>query len=276
MTSAALGSIEDFQDSNFFGYQTTAQAQRSGINPESSLYYYQIATGFDGATAIQAAIIDGVDILSGSWTTSCGGWCNPSANCANINTFLRNGLDAGMLSVFMVGNAGQQPPLCTLSWPGYSPHTIGVAGIDTSVSGASYGSTTRWVDSGRGPVFGQLSGGGSPVGGRRRRHRGSGHRHQSLCEFGHEHVPWGSERHVDFYANRRGRCRVAPPSVQQHRLGGERRAGPCREPVASGRSLEWHRQRQESEHRSEHGCRKASPPLARRSQHGGALGLGLA
>lgn len=158
VASAALGSIEELQDSNFYGFGTLSQRQRSGINPEASLYYYQMATSADDPTSIQQAIVDHVDIFSASWTMSCGSWCNPDANCYNINTLFRNGLDAGMLPVVMVGNAGNEPPLCTLSWPGYSPSTIGVAALD-SISGTSYGATTRSTFSGRGPVIGALSGG---------------------------------------------------------------------------------------------------------------------
>lgn len=159
VASVAIGSIDDYQDINFWGYQTPVTAAHSGIAPKASLYYYQAAGGGDIPLTIQQAVADGVDVYSGSWTITCGATCNPSANCLNLTTVFKNALDAGMLSILMMGNAGGGST-CNLSYPGYAPTTIGVASQD-SYSGTAYGSMLRSSFSAVGPVFGSV--GGWPV-----------------------------------------------------------------------------------------------------------------
>lgn len=139
VTSVAAGSIDQGQDPNFPGFGTTAQLEHSWSAAESRIYYYW----GNSITAIEAAIADGVDVLNMSVGISCTApnnyGCSPLYDCGNINTILRNGLDAGMLGLACAGNGSQGGSgSCDLWWPGWRPETIAVNALDTSNDAVAY------------------------------------------------------------------------------------------------------------------------------------------
>ncbi|MFV8753047.1 S8 family serine peptidase [Nannocystaceae bacterium ST9] len=153
VTSVAAGSIDEGQDPNFPGFGTAAQLEHSWSAAEANIYFYW----GNSITAIEAAIADGVDVLNMSVGISCSApnnyACSPLFDCGNINTILRNGLDAGMLGLACAGNGSQGGSgSCDLWWPGYRPETLAVNALDTSNDAIPYHDTVFTSYATTGPI----------------------------------------------------------------------------------------------------------------------------
>lgn len=153
VASVAAGDISQGQDANFPGFNTAAQREHSWSASDADIYYYW----GDPATAIEAAIADGVDVLNMSVAISCGGaenyLCSPNYDCSNINALLRGGLDAGMVTTVASGNGSQGGAgTCDLAWPGYRPETIGVNSLNTSNDAVAYHDTVFTAYATTGPI----------------------------------------------------------------------------------------------------------------------------
>ncbi|WP_181233136.1 S8 family serine peptidase [Enhygromyxa salina] len=153
VASVAVGSIDQGQDSNFPGTGTTAQRERSWSAQEADLYYYW----GDAIKGVETAIADGVDVLNMSVALSCSGpgnfVCSPTYDCGNLNNILRNGLDAGMLTLACAGNGSQGGTgSCDLWWPGYRPETIAVNALNTSNDAVAYHDTVFTSYATTGPI----------------------------------------------------------------------------------------------------------------------------
>lgn len=120
---AAGGDLTDGQDSAITN--ATERVRRSGVAPESYLYYYSDGGNCDGVvTALGQAVADGVDVVNMS--LSVGDACDTAITCAN--TAIKNATDAGVLVVTAAGNAGHSGA-CTLAYPALRTETIAVANI---------------------------------------------------------------------------------------------------------------------------------------------------
>jgi Subtilase family len=129
----AAGSIEAGQDPAFPGSGTVPQRARSGIAPESDIYYYRVSSCAGVASAIQRAVADGVDVANFSaWTSSRN--CATTLDCGGINSAIRAAADAGMPFVACAGNGTPAPPSCiggncNLWYPGIRPEALSVNGM---------------------------------------------------------------------------------------------------------------------------------------------------
>ncbi|OIP42380.1 MAG: hypothetical protein AUK47_04525 [Deltaproteobacteria bacterium CG2_30_63_29] len=133
VSSIAMGSIEEGQDTNFAGYGTSAQKSRSGILPEAEGYYYAMySTSLcDLAIAVQEAVADGVDVINISAGADLIGddTCNPLFNACGVNEILKAALDAGVLTIKSAGNRSYVGT-CNVSYPAHQPTVVAVTGVN--------------------------------------------------------------------------------------------------------------------------------------------------
>lgn len=134
----AAGSIEQGQDSAYLGTNTFSQRLRSGVAREAELYIYHWTGSNCGlVTAIEQAVLDGVDVFNISWG---GSDCNTARNDCSANAAIVNATNAGMLIVSASGNDAPTAAdsFCSVNWPANRPTVMSVSGLNSNSSSVDY------------------------------------------------------------------------------------------------------------------------------------------
>jgi hypothetical protein len=136
VAGTAAGSITQGQDGNFPGSDTTDQRHRSGMAPESEIYYYSFnASGSGLRNAIQTAVSDNVDIANMSFSY---GSCDANEDRGSVNAAIRDATDADLLLVGASGNGSSSWTACGVSWPGNRPEVLTAIGLDSGDDDVAY------------------------------------------------------------------------------------------------------------------------------------------
>ncbi|MEM9463387.1 MAG: S8 family serine peptidase [Myxococcota bacterium] len=150
---AVGGDITDGQDANIAN--ALSREERSGVAPESSLYYYSDGGNCAGVeSALEQALVDGVDVVNMSLGIGAG-QCNPDYDCTN--QALRNANNAGILVVAAAGNAGH-PGTCTLGYPALRNEVLAVGSLSTDTN-IDYDAATLLNSSSQGPIATEMHNG---------------------------------------------------------------------------------------------------------------------
>ncbi len=153
VTWAVGGDITDGQDAGIANAHS--REERSGVAPESSLYYYSDGGNCGGIeSALEQALVDGIDVVNMSLGVGAGR-CDPDFDCAN--QAIRNANDAGILLVAAAGNANH-PGTCTLDYPALRNEVLAVGSLATDTA-VDYDTATLLGDSSQGPIATELHSG---------------------------------------------------------------------------------------------------------------------
>lgn len=126
------GSIMDGQDPNITN--STDRWRRSGVATNSDITYYSLDNGSQGScylvAALQDAVISGQDVANMSF--SLGSACNTNIyNSCSVGEALINTFRAGVVLVAGAGNDKVLNNECKTVFPGFSPATLSVGGLNT-------------------------------------------------------------------------------------------------------------------------------------------------
>lgn len=173
VTWIAAGSIEQNQDPTHQDADpaypgTTAQVQRSGVEPETDIYFLRYASRSNGKRqAIEKAVALGADVYNlsaGSDDEECRDVDTRTYDSTSMNAALANALAAGTLPVHVTGNEADDAPsgACSAVYPSWRPEAVAVGSLDTP-DAQNYTTAQLGAPSGRGYARTNITLSGNPI-----------------------------------------------------------------------------------------------------------------
>jgi len=152
VAAAALGSIENGQDSNFPGAHTNNQRQRGGIQQLSELTYYRAESVCESKAGFEKLIEAGVDVVNMSWRVANTNTCSPTYDSCGMNAVFASAFENQIVMVAAAGNDNTNG-ICGFGWPAQRSEVIAVGGIEEDQAGV-YLNSLRWLDLPLGSAYG--------------------------------------------------------------------------------------------------------------------------